>query len=130
MVSPTGVGLLPVPFLAFFKITVEFAILLFKPITGDPWTLFSLNKVPSLKFTFEFLNSSLSLVLSTSMIVVPDFSISYPLTYALPGDTLSANKSSDGVAPWSVNSSDVKIPSFDIPSFNDSNASSLKFLRE
>ena len=80
MAFPAGAGLLPLDFLWSLKTTVEFARVLFKPNTGDPWTLFSLNSVPSLKFTFEFLNSSLSLVLSTSMIVVPDFSISYPLT--------------------------------------------------
>jgi len=44
----------------------------------------------------------MSLGLSTSRIVVPGKSISYPLTYAFPGETFTQTKSSDGVLFCSV----------------------------
>ena len=73
-------GLFPVGFLWDLRLTVEFAMVLFKPMTGVPWTLFNFNRVPSLKLTYAVLNSSLSLGLSTSIIVVLGFSTSCPLT--------------------------------------------------
>ena len=127
---PAGVGLLPLPFLWDLKEIVEFARLLFNPNTGVPWTLFNLNKVPSLKLTLASLNSSLSLGLSTSMTDVPDFSISWPLTYAFPGDTFTHIKGSSGVFLWSVFSFDKYTPSFDTPSFKHSATSTLKLPTE
>ena len=62
---------------------------------------------------------SLSLGFSTSSIVVAALSISNPLTYALPEDTLTAIKSSVGVFPWSVVWVDLNTPSFDRPSFKE-----------
>ena len=99
-------------------------------MTGDPWTLFNLNRVPSLKLTFAVLNSSLSLGLSTSITDVLGFSISCPLTYAFPGDTLTHMKGSAGIFFWSVNSPSEKTPSFDNPSFKHSATSTLKLPTE
>ena len=120
MAFPAGVGLLPDPFLWSLKVTVEFAILLFKPNTGVPLTLFNLNSVPSLKFTFAFSNSCFSLGLSISITVVPDLSISRPLTYAFPGDTLTHIKDSSGIFLWSVCSVSKNTPSFETPSLRHS----------
>ena len=69
---------------------------------GVPSTLLTTNLLPISNGTVVFLTSRISLGLSTSIIVVEVFSISKPLTYALPGETFSASKSSDGVFPCSV----------------------------
>ena len=100
------------------------------PNLGVPFTLFIWNLFPNLNGTEDNSISFLSLGFSISNIVLTGLSISYPLTYAFPGDTFSANKSSDGVAPWSVFSPELNTPSFDIPSFKDSAGSILKFPTE
>ena len=92
--------------------------------------MFNWNLFPNLNGTEDNSISFLSLGFSMSNIVLTGLSMSYPLTYAFPGDTLSANKSSVGVAPWSVNSPVLNTPSFDIPSFNDSSTSNLKLPTE
>ena len=93
-------------------------------------TLLIWNLFPNLNGTEDNSISFLSLGFSISNIVLTGLSISYPLTYAFPGDTFSANKSSVGVAPWSVFSPELNTPSFDIPSFKDSAGSILKFPTE
>ena len=128
--SPAGVGLLPLPFLWDLNKISESPRVLFKPNSGVPWTLFSLNSVPNAKLTFADLNSSLSLGLSTSITDVPDFSISWPLTYAFPGDTFTHIKDSSGVFLWSVFSPSKNTPSFDTPSFKHSATSTLKLPTE
>ena len=93
--------------------------LLLIPINGVPCTLLTFILFPNAKGTKAESTFPLSLGFSTSNIVVPALSISNPLTYALPGDTLTAIKSSVGSIPWSVFWSDLNTPSFDKPSFNE-----------
>ena len=64
-----------------------------------------------------------SLGLSRSKIVLPGKSTSYPLTYAVPEDTLAQTKSSLGSLSCSVFCSAVYIPLFDILSFKHSSTS-------
>ena len=64
---------------------------------GVPLTLFNLINVPNSNGIFEDVVGSVVLGLLTSRTVVLTLSISYPLTYALPGDTHTAIKSSDGL---------------------------------
>ena len=64
--------------------------------------LFNPICVPALKFMDTFLTLVVVLGLGTSIIVDAIFSISYPLTYAFPGEISKANNASDGVLPSSV----------------------------
>ena len=72
------------------------------PCFGNPETLFTFKTLPISKLTATSLLIPTSLGLSTSRIVVPTFSTSYPLTYALPEDNLRHIKSFDGVFNCSV----------------------------
>jgi len=58
-------------------------------------------------------------VISTSIIVVVFDSTSKPRTYALPAETLTDKRSSDGVFPWSVFCVSRKTPSLDIKSLRE-----------
>ena len=62
----------------------------------------------------------MSLGLGTSKKVGFNVSISYPLTYALPGESLYNAKSSLGVSPPAVNCPDLYTPLFPILSSKDS----------
>ena len=105
-------------------------LLILIPNLGVPLTLFIWNLFPNLNGTDDNSISFLSLGFSISNIVLTGLSISYPLTYAFPGDTFNANKSSVGVAPWSVFSPKLNTPSLEIPSFKDSAGSILKLPTE
>ena len=97
---------------------------------GVPCTLLIFNFVPNSKGTSELSVLSVSLGFSTSTIVVDIVSISYPFTYAVPADTLTAIKSSDGVLPWSVCCPSKYTPSFDSRLLSDSFISTLKLSNE
>ena len=56
----------------------------------------------------------MSLVLGQSINVGFNVSISYPFTYAFPGEILYTAKSSEGDPPWGVNCPAWKIPLFPI----------------
>ena len=61
--------------------------------SGWPNTFVIFTKFPNSVFTEPAFIVSKSLALSMSLNVTPDFSISYPLTYALPGDIANASLS-------------------------------------
>ena len=66
---------------------------------GVPKTLFTFKLLPILKGTDVAPIDFTSLGFSTSTTVVPGKYTSNPLTYALPGESLTHIKSSDGVLP-------------------------------
>ena len=61
-----------------------------KPTSGAPNTFVTFTKLPTLNLVAKAFCVSKSLAFSTSTKVVPIVSISYPLTYALPGDNPAA----------------------------------------
>ena len=74
---------------------------------------------PILKLTATSDLIPTSLGFSTSIILVPTFSISYPLTYAFPDDIFKHIKSSDGVFNSSVLSLPKNNPPLPKLSFNE-----------
>ena len=102
--------------------------LLFKlrPIAGVPETLFSLSLFPIVKGTEDVATVLVVLGFATSRIVVDVFSISYPRTYAFPGETLIAKRSSVGVFPFSVIWPGKKTPSDPKRSLREFSTSILK----
>ena len=68
-----------------------------------------------------------SLALLASIKVVPNFSTSYPLTYALPCPKPNANKASAAVLPSALVASAAYIPRL-VPSIKCSLTSKSKFL--
>ena len=86
---------------------------------GTPVTLSTLSKLPISNGIVTFDTSSVSLGLSTSIILVPIFSTSYPLTYAFPGEIFRHIKSSDGVFLSSVLSFEKNKPLFPSLLFNE-----------
>ena len=68
-------------------------------ISGWPYMLVTLTKLPNSAFIEPVFTFSNCLDLFTSLKVTTGFSISNPLTYALPGDTAKTNLSSLAVLP-------------------------------
>ena len=66
------------------------------------YKLVILTKLPNSKFVTPALTVVTSLALFKSLNVVPSFSNSYPLTYALPAEQDNASKLSEAVPPSSV----------------------------
>ena len=122
MVTPFGPP--PVLFLRLCKVTTLLVLLI--PTNGTPWTLLTFIKLPILNGIDAPWSVVVSLGLSTSKIVVPAKSTSYPLTYAVPEETLTQAKSSLGSLSCSVFCSSVNIPLFDILSFKHSSTSIVK----
>ena len=60
-------------------------------ISGNALMLLTTNSLPSLTGVEAPANSTVVLALLNSRFVVPVFSISYPLTYALPGEICMIN---------------------------------------
>ena len=83
-------------------------------ISGLPNTLLILTKLPTSKEVIPALTVLKSLALFISLNVGAIFSSSYPLTYALPGDTLRESKELDAVLPSSVVVSATNTPSFSL----------------
>ena len=71
-------------------------------MSGVPYTLVILRKLPTLNVVTPALTVLKSLALFISFSVVPIFSISKPWTYALPGWIAKESKDSDAVFPSSV----------------------------
>ena len=71
-------------------------------MSGVPYTLVTLRKLPTLNVVTPALTVAKSLALFISLSVVPICSISKPWTYALPGWIASESKHSDASAPSSV----------------------------
>ena len=69
---------------------------------GTPYTLLTLSKLPIENGTTAVLTFLVVLGFGTSTIVDPTRSISNPLTYAVPAETLTHIKSSLGSFPCSV----------------------------
>jgi len=70
-----------------------------RPITGVPCT-FSTNRTePRSNETKESSTFLVALGLGISITLYPVISMSYPLTYALPGPTVRHIKSSEGIFP-------------------------------
>ena len=70
-----------------------------KPTSGEPNTLFTTTWLPTSNLVGNALFVSKSLALFTSKNVVPIFSNSYPLTYALPGPIPIASFVVEAVPP-------------------------------
>ena len=71
-------------------------------MSGVPYKFVIRTKLPNSKLVTPALIVVTSLAFFKSLNVVPNFSNSYPLTYALPEEQDSASKSSDAVPPSSV----------------------------
>ena len=89
-------------------------------IRGVPVTLLTLITLPISNGINAESTVFVSLGFSTSKTVVPDKSTSNPLTYALPGDSLTHIKSSLGIFCWSVVLSSVNSPPESISSLRES----------
>ena len=72
------------------------------PMSGVLYKFVILTKLPNSRFVTPALIVVTSLALFKSLNVVPIFSNSYPLTYALPAEHDRASKSSEAVPPSSV----------------------------
>ena len=86
---------------------------------GVPWTLFTLKALPILNGIDAVFTDFVSLGFWISRTVVPGNLTSNPLTYAVPGDSLTHIISSEGVFPSSVNWFSVNKPSFPISSLSE-----------
>ena len=73
------------------------------PTGGEPLTWLSSICLPTLNGDASFLIVSVVLGFSTSKVVVPIVSTSYPRTYAFPGPMFKHIKSSVGTLPCWVN---------------------------
>ena len=71
-------------------------------MSGVPYKLVILTKLPNSKLVTPALIEAVVLALSKSLNVVPNFSYSYPLTYALPAEHDIASLLDDAVLLSSV----------------------------
>ena len=93
---------------------------------GVPATLLIFKRLPIVNGTTDPGILLVVLGFGTSTTVDPTRSISYPLTYAVPAETFTETKSSLGVFPSSVTSSDLNNPPFPVSSFKHSAVSTTK----
>ena len=80
------------------------------PTSGVPKTLLIFTNGSCKNLVVIPLSVSNSLAFARSIKVVPNFSTSYPRTYAFPWENPNANKSSEAVLPWDVVAPEAYIP--------------------